>query len=926
MRKITIICILMLLISFAGAIDLSNADVYEKAGSVVLPNKLPTIAYTIEWTLNLNHTSCLGCTPVGDTLLWVSSAGRTGTADPNWILIYNLRTIPPTLIDSFLQTPTDAWGYRDMCFNNGYVYAGSGADSTLHKIDPATHTVVGTYPVTGISGEAIIRALTDNDVEDSLWTANWNSPIYKFGNQGGAVRTVANNTFYIYGLAYDPHGFVWGSSQYNANLVKFSYPAFTILDYCNIPELAGLAGGCEMWKDTFLLYLTQGTANKIYCFRLYTSSFTNDVGVEAIIAPGDLHIPNTPMAPIALVKNYGTAAASSFPVTCSIFGTGDTLRYANAQTVSSLGAGDTTRINFASWTPSIQENLAVKMRTGMTGDQDSSNDQKTTTTAVASYLLFEKFNLMAFPPIGWQANIISGTYNWQRFSAGTFPTCTPYEGSAMTGYNSYSASGGSEARLISPAIVLGSAPRLCTLKFWMVHDPGYGSAPDSVKIQISPDGTSFTQVASIARYGVTLQWTEHTIVLGNLSGTLYIGFLAHSGYGNNMYIDYVSLSAGGVPTPQRDVGVNAIRYPMATHSKDVPMIPIGKVKNFGSAAQTFPAVCSILGAGSAVRYINTQTVPTLAPNDTALVNFGSWTPTIAENITVIMRTLLTNDSNPDNDRMTQSSTIIAGFLYESFESTTFPPAGWQTVIGNGTYNWTRTTAGTNPTCSPYHGTAMATYSCFDAAAGSYARLITPQIPVGNNNPCTLKFYMYHNDEYSGSGGYGPDSVKVETSTNGTTFTQVAAIARYGTVNQWQEHTVYLGTFSGNLWVSLLGWSDYGGNIFVDLVRINGRTGIEEIKPNIITMTTLHAPKPNPATNGLVKISFTIAAPTKASLKIYDVSGKLVKTLVDNNLNTGIYNNTWNGTDDNNYEIADGIYFCTLKTDNNNYTKKLVFTR
>ena len=924
MHKITIICILMLLISFAGAINLPKTDICEKTGSVKLPNKLPTIAYTIEWTLTLNHRSCLGCTPVGDTLLWVSSAGRTGTADPNWILIYNLRTILPTLIDSFLQATTDVWGYRDMCFHNGYVYA--GADSTLHKINPATHAVVGTYPVTGISGEGIIRALTDNNVEDSLYTADWNSPIYKFSTNGGQARTVANNSFYIYGLAYDPHGFVWGSLQSSdAQLIKFSYPAFTPLDYCVIPELDGPAGGCEMWEDTFLLYLTQGTTCRINCFRLYTPSFPHDVGVDEIISPGDFNVPNTPMTPIAIVKNYGTTAEGSFPVTCSIFGTGNVLRYADTQTISSLGIGDTARVIFTSWTPSIQENLTVKIRTHMTGDQNPSNDQKTTLTVIAPYLLLEKFNLIAFPPSGWRDTILSGTYNWQRFTTGSFPTCTPYEGNAMAGYKSYNASGGSEAQLISPSIVLGSAPTPCTLKFWMMHDPGFGAAPDSIKIQISPDGTSFTWVASIARYDVTTQWTEHVIYLGTQSGTIYIGFLAHSGYGNNMYIDYVSLTS--VPLlPQRDVGMNAIRYPMATHSKDIPMIPIGKVKNFGSAAQAFPVVCSIIGTGGAVRYTNTQTVPTLAPNDTALVNFGSWTPTIAENITVIMRTLLTNDSNPDNDRMTQSSTIIAGFLYESFESTTFPPAGWQAVIGNGTYNWTRATAGTNPTCSPYHGTAMATYSCFDAAAGSYARLITPQIPVGNNNPCTLKFYMYHNDEYSGSGGYGPDSVKVETSTNGTTFTQVAAIARYGTVNQWQEHTVYLGTFSGNLWVSLLGWSDYGGNIFVDLVRINGRTGIEEIKPNIITMTALHAPKPNPATNGLVKISFTIAAPTKASLKIYDVSGKLVKTLVDNNLNTGIYNNTWNGTDDNNYEIADGIYFCTLKTDNNNYTKKLVFTR
>jgi flagellar hook assembly protein FlgD len=139
--------------------------------------------------------------------------------------------------------------------------------------------------------------------------------------------------------------------------------------------------------------------------------------------------------------------------------------------------------------------------------------------------------------------------------------------------------------------------------------------------------------------------------------------------------------------------------------------------------------------------------------------------------------------------------------------------------------------------------------------------------------------------------------------------------------------VYLGSFSGTIRFAFLATSAYGNNMFIDDVRLlGGGVGIEEEKPNQLpTITTLNAPKPNPVINGIAHISFNIAEPTKASLKIYDASGKLVKTLVNEFINTGVYNLTWNGTDDNSNRVSDGIYFYTLETSSKNFTKKLVLT-
>ena len=80
------------------------------------------------------------------------------------------------------------------------------------------------------------------------------------------------------------------------------------------------------------------------------------------------------------------------------------------------------------------------------------------------------------------------------------------------------------------------------------------------------------------------------------------------------------------------------------------------------------------------------------------------------------------------------------------------------------------------------------------------------------------------------------------------------------------------------------------------------------------------------TNGLAHISFSLAEPSRVALKIYDASGRIVKTLVNNQVERGIYNLTWNGKDENNRAVAEGIYFYTLETPNQKFTRKMVFTR
>lgn len=88
--------------------------------------------------------------------------------------------------------------------------------------------------------------------------------------------------------------------------------------------------------------------------------------------------------------------------------------------------------------------------------------------------------------------------------------------------------------------------------------------------------------------------------------------------------------------------------------------------------------------------------------------------------------------------------------------------------------------------------------------------------------------------------------------------------------------------------------------------------------------------PNPF-NPTTKIQFKIGSlefgrPLHTTLKIYNVLGQLVKTLVDEEKLRGNYKVIWDGKDDSGREVSSGIYFYQLKTKDYTATKKMVLLR
>ena len=89
--------------------------------------------------------------------------------------------------------------------------------------------------------------------------------------------------------------------------------------------------------------------------------------------------------------------------------------------------------------------------------------------------------------------------------------------------------------------------------------------------------------------------------------------------------------------------------------------------------------------------------------------------------------------------------------------------------------------------------------------------------------------------------------------------------------------------------------------------------------------SLNTGVPTPFVKSTV-ICYSIARPGNVLLSIYDVSGRLVKTLVQAEQNAGVYNLVWNGYDNNNQKVAPGVYFTKFASGDFISVKKLILIK
>jgi len=87
-------------------------------------------------------------------------------------------------------------------------------------------------------------------------------------------------------------------------------------------------------------------------------------------------------------------------------------------------------------------------------------------------------------------------------------------------------------------------------------------------------------------------------------------------------------------------------------------------------------------------------------------------------------------------------------------------------------------------------------------------------------------------------------------------------------------------------------------------------------------TLLSQNSPNPF-NPQTKIAFTIGVAGRASIEVYDLRGRLVRTLLRDEIGVGPHEVIWNGRDNQGRRVSSGIYFYRLVSMDAVETRKMV---
>ena len=90
-----------------------------------------------------------------------------------------------------------------------------------------------------------------------------------------------------------------------------------------------------------------------------------------------------------------------------------------------------------------------------------------------------------------------------------------------------------------------------------------------------------------------------------------------------------------------------------------------------------------------------------------------------------------------------------------------------------------------------------------------------------------------------------------------------------------------------------------------------------------TQLSQNAPNPfNPATT----IKMQLSSPAHTRLELFDISGRLVRTLLDEPMAAGAHQIRWNGLDNQGREVASGLYFYRLKAGAFEQSRRMTLVR
>jgi hypothetical protein len=126
-----------------------------------------------------------------------------------------------------------------------------------------------------------------------------------------------------------------------------------------------------------------------------------------------------------------------------------------------------------------------------------------------------------------------------------------------------------------------------------------------------------------------------------------------------------------------------------------------------------------------------------------------------------------------------------------------------------------------------------------------------------------------------------------------------------------------------------GQGEMGGSLVeaaIDEFVISGETDLSGITglrlPPVLHFDPVH---PNPATNG-AWLDFGLPQSGAVTIQLYSINGRLVRTLLDHELEAGIHRVAWDGRGRGGNLVASGIYIARLQVAGKELTRRIVLAR
>lgn len=427
---------------------------------------------------------------------------------------------------------------------------------------------------------------------------------------------------------------------------------------------------------------------------------------------------------------------------------------------------------------------------------------------ISSFPYNEGFESVTAPamPLGWTVidNNADGD-KWITANSTTYARTGTNSAQIYTDYNA-----ANDDYLVTPPVVLSGNKEL---RFW-ARSRTTGE-PDEISVLLStttPTVAAFTNVLMPSTNLPLATYSEFVVNLSAYTGTCYISFTRSNtpASGDGYYLNLDDIMIRDVPTaPIFSYTPNTLSFgtvnannPTAYQNVTVTNIGVGTLDlrasdisligtdptQFGFTTTTgFPAA---LTAGQSVN-IPVRFNPTTIGTKTATLRISY---------------------NSINYDVALSGTAIGEFaLYESFEGTTFPPAGWSAE--NYWYS---------STSYAYQGTK----SCYRSTGATAVKLITPTLAVTPSTVLSFNTYVV-------SSTYQ----KIQLSYfDGTTWTNFGTEISL-TPAAWQNHNITLTGLTGNYKFGIgayYGTGGSGASVYVDMV-----SGPEKaaLRPDPVTQNT-----------------------------------------------------------------------------------------